>query len=140
MPNISFSMTGNTPFQRLLGHNPSIMEAWNNLATTLEGDGSLPSNVKEQVRRTLAQNNDCEYCKAKGKPEYQLFDKKTAIALGFTEVFLKQGGKVEDAIFNVLKETFHEREISELCAFISFTMASQYFGSILSLEADNKVE
>jgi len=45
--------------------------------------------LKEQVRRTLAQQNGCEYCKAKGKPEHELFDEKTAIAVGFAEVFLK---------------------------------------------------
>ncbi|MED4286879.1 carboxymuconolactone decarboxylase family protein [Priestia megaterium] len=139
MPNISFSSIGDTPFQQLLGHNPSIMKAWNNLGTKLEGEESLTSNLKEQVRRTLAQQNGCEYCKAKGKPEHELFDEKTAIAVGFAEVFLKQKGQIENSIFKVLKETFNEREISELCAFICFTTASQYFGSILSLEAENKV-
>lgn len=140
MPNISFSTMGDTPFQQLLGHNPSIMMAWNNLGTELESEGSLTSTLKEQVRRTLAQQNGCEYCKAKGKPDHELFDERTSVAVGFTEVFLKQRGKIEHSIFEVLRQTFNEREISELCAFICFTTASQYFGSILSLEPDTKVK
>ncbi|WP_336883638.1 carboxymuconolactone decarboxylase family protein [Priestia koreensis] len=138
MPRISFSTNGDTPFQQLLGHNPSIMEAWNSLGTNLEGDGCLSAPLKEQVRRVLAQQNGCEYCKAKGKPDPQSYEEKTAIAVGFAEVFLKQRGQIEDSIFTILKDTFNEQEISELCAFICFTTASQYFGSILSLEPQNE--
>lgn len=138
MPKISFSTNGETPFQQLLGHNPPIMEAWNTLGTNLESDGCLSAQLKEQVRRTLAQQNGCEYCKAKGKPDPSSYDEKTAIAVGLAEVFLKQRGKIQDSIFNIVKVTFTEKEISELCAFICFTTASQYFGSILSLEPQTK--
>jgi hypothetical protein len=34
-----------------------------------------------------------------------------------------------------LRESFSEGEISELCAFIIFTTAQQYFGAIMKLEA-----
>jgi alkylhydroperoxidase family enzyme len=56
----------------------------------LEKEGLLSAELKEQVRRTLAQKNGCEYCKAKGKPEIKKFDEKISIAVAFTEVFLKQ--------------------------------------------------
>ncbi len=59
MPRISFSTNGDTPFQQLLGYNPSIMESWNTLGTNLEGDGCLSAPLKEQVRRVLAQQNGC---------------------------------------------------------------------------------
>ncbi len=58
--------------------------------------------------------------------------------MGFAEVVLKQRGQIEDSIFTTLKDTFNEQEISELCAFICFTTASQNFGSILSLEPQNE--
>jgi alkylhydroperoxidase family enzyme len=134
MTRISISKHGDTPFQQLLGHNLPIMEGWNALGGTLEGDGQLPAALKEQVRRVLAQENGCEYCKAKGKPSPELFDEKTAVAAGFAEVFLKQRGRIEDSIFSVLKETFTEPEISELCAFICFTTASQFFGALMGLK------
>ena len=72
MARISESNYGGTPFQKLLGHNKNVMEAWSGLGDVLEQDGVLSANLKEQVRRTLAQGNGCEYCKAKGKPEIHL--------------------------------------------------------------------
>ena len=134
MINISLSSNGSTPFQQLLGHNTNVMNAWNNLGDVLGGDNSLSASLKEQVRRTLAQKNGCEYCKAKGKPNPDEFDEKTSLAVGFAEVFLKQRGEINESFFHVLKEVLTDREISELCAFISFTTASQYFGAMLSLK------
>jgi alkylhydroperoxidase family enzyme len=129
------SKFGETPFQRLLGHNKEVMEGWSHLGNVLEKDDLLSSELKEQVRRTLAQSNGCEYCKAKGKPEPDKFNEKISIAVGFAEVFLKQKGDISDSIFNILRECFTEEEISELCAFITFTTASQYFGAMMKLKA-----
>jgi alkylhydroperoxidase family enzyme len=134
MARIVESNFGETPFQRLLGHNKGVMEGWNQLGNVLEKDGILTSKLKEQVRRTLAQSNGCEYCRAKGKPDPGKFDEKTSIAVGFAEVFLKQKGDIDDSTFDVLGECYTEEEISELCAFISFTTASQYFGAMMKLE------
>ncbi|MEH7346501.1 carboxymuconolactone decarboxylase family protein [Bacillus sp. JJ1532] len=134
MARIVESHNGETPFQKLLGHNKAVMEGWNQLGDVLEKDGLLTSNLKEQVRRTLAQSNGCEYCKAKGKPDPLKFEEKTFVAVGFAEVFLKQKGEIDESSFDVLREYFNEEEISELCAFISFTTASQYFGAMMKLE------
>lgn len=134
MARIMESNLGKTPFQRLLGHNKDVMEGWNQLGDVLEKDGLLTSQLKEQVRRTLAQSNGCEYCKAKGKPDPDKFNEKTSIAVGFAEVFLKQKGDIDDSFFDILRDCFTEEEISELCAFISFTTASQYFGAMMKLK------
>ncbi|EWG11166.1 carboxymuconolactone decarboxylase family protein [Cytobacillus firmus] len=134
MARITESTNGESPFQKLLGHNKGIMDLWNQLGDELGKDGKLTEKLKEQVRRTLAQGNGCEYCKAKGKPEPHLFDEKISIAVGFAEVFLKLKGNIPDATFDVLKDYLSDDEISELCAFITFTTASQYFGAIMKLE------
>ncbi|WP_342540738.1 carboxymuconolactone decarboxylase family protein [Heyndrickxia sp. FSL K6-6286] len=139
MARIGESTFGNTPFQRLLGHNEEVMEGWSYLGDVLEKDGFLSSELKEQVRRTLAQSNGCEYCKAKGKPEPEKFNEKISIAVGFAEVFLKQKESIPYSSFEILQEYFNENEISELCAFIAFTTASQYFGAMMKLEAENKI-
>lgn len=136
MARIVESNFGGTPFQRLLGHNKDVMKGWNLLGDVLEKDGLLTAELKEQVRRTLAQSNGCEYCKAKGKPDPDHFNEKTSIAVGFSEVFLKQKGDIGDSIFDNLREYFAEDEISELCAYISFTTASQYFGALMKLEPE----
>ncbi|MBY6276133.1 carboxymuconolactone decarboxylase family protein [Symbiobacterium thermophilum] len=140
MARISFSLHGETPFQRLLGHNRQIMELWNQLGDLLGADGTLSAELKEQVRRTLAQKNGCEYCQAKGKPEPHLFDKKTSLAVGFAEVFLKQRDAIDESTFSILKEEFSDQEISELCAFICFTTASQYFGAMMNLKPNENLE
>ncbi len=127
MTRINFSDRGETPFQRLLGHSESLMSNWTALAEELSGDGFLSKELKEQVRRVLAQGNGCEYCKAKGKPRSRI--SKTSFAMGFAEVFLAQRERVSDRQFDVLKEVFSEEEITELTAFICFTTAQQYFGA-----------
>ncbi|WP_010094746.1 carboxymuconolactone decarboxylase family protein [Ornithinibacillus scapharcae] len=134
MARINLSNNGDTPFQKLLGHNPAVMKEWSSLSKVLEEEAFLSSDLKEQVRRTLAQKNGCEYCKAKGKPDPNVFDEKTSVAVGFAEVFLKQKGNIPDSVFHVLVDCFSEEEISELVAFICFTSAQQYFGAVMRLE------
>lgn len=106
MARINESEFGDTPFQRLLGHNADVLKGWNHLGEVLEKDMNLSSLLKEQVRRTLAEMNGCEYCKAKGKPQPHLFNEEISITVGFAEVFLKQKGEISNAQFNVLKSIF----------------------------------
>ncbi|MFS0562860.1 carboxymuconolactone decarboxylase family protein [Terribacillus sp. 179-K 1B1 HS] len=139
MTRISKSKFGKTSFQKLLGHNLSIMTAWSELSDILEKNVRLSASLKEQVRRTLAQSNECAYCKAKGKPDEAIFDEKTSVAVGFATVFQHHAkGNIPDSAFDILEEYFTEAEISELCAFICFTTAQQYFGAMMKLEADEK--
>ena len=136
MTKIPLSQIGETPFQKLLGHNPKILSSWTRLEKDLIEEGTLSSDVKEQVRRTLAQSNGCAYCKAKGKPKKNMMDEKMILATGFADLFLKVKGNIPDSIFLLMNETFTIPEISELCAFITFCTASQYFGAIMNLQAN----
>ncbi|KGA98408.1 alkylhydroperoxidase [Alkalihalobacillus alcalophilus ATCC 27647 = CGMCC 1.3604] len=133
MDRIKKSAYGQTSFQQLLGHNRNILTKWTDLGDELEKDGSLSAQLKEQVRRSLAQQNHCEYCKAKGGPNTAIFDEKTSLAVGFAEVVVKQNGKMSEPMFAVLKEGFSDKEISELCAFICFTIGQQYFGAVMGI-------
>lgn len=137
MPRIKLSNHGDTKFERLLGHNIEIQKNWSQLEESFFNTGQLSLKLKEQVRRTLAQQNGCEYCRAKGKPDQIQFDEQTAVAVGFAEVFLKMKGETPSSIIEVLKESFTEAEISELCAFITFMTASQYIGAMLGLKAES---
>ncbi|WP_307893416.1 carboxymuconolactone decarboxylase family protein [Bacillus swezeyi] len=134
MTRINPSEKGNTPFQRLLGYSESLLSSWTALAEVLAGDGFLSKELKEQVRRVLAQGNGCEYCKAKGKPAIPN-QEKTSFAMGFAEVFLAQRERISDKQFDVLKDVFSEEEIAELTAFICFTTAQQYFGALMKIPA-----
>jgi len=129
---ISFSQNGTTPFQQLLGHNKGILERWASLEESVYSSGTFPVELKEEVRRTLAFHNGCEYCKAKGAPSQNIIDLRTQTAVHLAEL----SGKIthiSDDEFSALKEVFTDSEISELLALICFMTACQRFGALLSL-------
>ncbi|MCC8359083.1 carboxymuconolactone decarboxylase family protein [Salinimicrobium sediminilitoris] len=140
---IGLSKTGNTPFEKLIGHNPSVLEKWNELELALFNHTSLDANLMEQVRRTLAFGNGCEYCMVKGgKPYFDIKDQKIQTATAFAELFAVDHSSIQEAHFRFLKEQFTETEIAELITFITFITASQRFGKVMNLTEDlqeNKV-
>ncbi|SUM02451.1 Uncharacterised protein [Staphylococcus devriesei] len=56
---IDYSTNGATPFQRLLGHQQELMMSWTRLSDLLENGGALSKELKEEIRRMLAQKNGC---------------------------------------------------------------------------------
>jgi len=114
-----------------------------NLKEVFEHDKLLSSDLKGQVKKTLGKSNKCSYCTENREPKLEKFDERTSIAVGFAEVFLKYpNGTGPDFAFEILpkyefealKKCFTEAEISELCTFIGFTAAQQYFDEIMKLE------
>lgn len=69
---INLSHRGDTSFDKLLGHLPSVQEKWNALEDILKNEGQLSVDLKEEIRKILAQNSGCLYCKSKGKPNKNL--------------------------------------------------------------------
>ena len=131
---IESSHIGHTPFQRLLGHHEDIMKSLSAFSYTLENSSALNAELKEEIRRMLAQKNGCQYCKAKGKPTGSLTDEKLAICIGFTEVYIKLGDQIPTTYTEILKSHLSDKEIIELITFITFTNAQQQFGAIMKLE------
>ncbi|WP_436861146.1 carboxymuconolactone decarboxylase family protein [Staphylococcus caeli] len=131
---ISLSPNGNTPFQQLLGHNNEIMTQWVKLSEILENDNCLSQSLKEEIRKMLAQKSGCQYCKTKGKPTKAMFNQKDSICIGFVEIYLKLGPQVPTHTIQILKSTLTSAEISELLAFISFTICQQNFGAMIDLQ------
>ncbi len=134
MTTIPFSENGNTPFEKLIGHNPAILNSWNILEETLWKETTLDKNMLEQIRRAMAFENGCEYCMAKaGKPDFDASQIKISVAVAFAELFCKDHTSIFPAHFDMLREYFTDDEISELCAFIAFVNASQKLGKIFNL-------
>lgn len=141
MTRIEFSDYGNSPFEKLIGHNKAILDKWIELENVLFSESSLSSELLEQVRRALAFGNACEYCMVKGgKPDIDIEDKKKKVATAFAEMFAIDHKSINDGHFEMLKEEFNECEISELCSFISFITANQKLGRIYNLAADYQVD
>ncbi|MDF2931106.1 MAG: carboxymuconolactone decarboxylase family protein [Chryseobacterium sp.] len=141
MTRIKFSSNGKTPFERLIGHNINFLEKWNDLEDTLWSDTLLDQNLLEQVRRTTAFGNGCEYCMVKGgKPDFDKSQMKISTATAFAELFCKDHRSISDAHFEMLREYFLDEEISQLCVFIAFVNASQKLGKTLNLTEDLQAE
>ncbi len=133
MTRIAFSKEGNTPFEKLLGHNNNVLQKWSDLEKVLFSSNTFSDELKEQVRRTLAFNNGCGYCMAKGSPSENIIDSKVLAAVKFADMFSKNNN-IDDKEFDTLKSVFKDNEISEFCAFICFITASQKFGALLDLQ------
>ena len=133
---INYSNIGKTPFQQLLGHNENILKSWNDLANLLSDDGALSKELKEELRRILAQENGCLYCKAKGSPSNEYQDEKSLLCTGFVEVYLKTKENVPESTIQLIKDVMTNKEIIELITFTLFTTAQQHLGAILKLSSE----
>lgn len=61
MARVSYSQLGSTPFRRMVGHNPELLEAFQQLDKVITRQLSLPAELREEVRRHLAYENGCRY-------------------------------------------------------------------------------
>lgn len=137
MTRIKCSENGTTAFEKLIGHNSEILKKWNELEKTLWKNSSLDENLLEQVRRTMAFENGCEYCMVKGgKPDFKKSQFEISTASAFAELFSKDHHSISDAHFEMLREYFSDEQISELCIFIAFVNASQRLGATFNLTED----
>jgi len=59
---------------------------------------------------------------------------RTSLAKSFALLVAENHHEVDNEIIDTLKEEFSDSEISELCAFICFIIASQKFGAVLNLK------
>ncbi|MEM9896100.1 MAG: carboxymuconolactone decarboxylase family protein [Bacteroidota bacterium] len=137
MTRIQLSNYGSSPFERLIGHNQPILDSWVELENELFQSSSLSLELLEQVRRTLAFGNECEYCMVKGgRPALNSEDKRIQLAIAFAELFALDHKSIADEHFEMLRDEFKEHEIADLCAFVSFITACQKLGRILNLTED----
>ena len=134
MTRIALSDNGNSPFEKLIGHNKIVLDKWIDLEVALFSETKLDKNLLEQVRRTIAFENECEYCMVKaGKPNFDLTEKRISSATAFAQFFAIDHKSINEKHFDILREEFTEQEISELCSFISFITACQKLGRIYNL-------
>ena len=61
MARVAFSELGETNLQRVLGHSPSVLEAFLSFKNMLGTQTSLPEPLREEVRRHLAWRRGCQH-------------------------------------------------------------------------------
>ncbi len=142
MPRIPLSDTGDTTADRVLGHRPELLRAWDDLKHALVGPTStLTPHLKEEVRRTLAQRTGCEFCSSLGDPASHHPDPKESLAVAFADAVAEDHTAITDPQVNLLFQEFTTPQIVELLTWISFEYAGQLFGCLIGDEpatADEK--
>lgn len=124
-----------TPFEKLLAYVPEIAEKWSALELTFFSRNIFDPTFLEQVRKSLALINECDYCIAKGcEIEFEDSSKKTQAAIDFAKKFAKEHQNIVKEEIDALQQYFSLSEIVELIAFCSFITASQKIGATLGLQ------
>ena len=134
MAHIKYSENGDSPLQRLLGHNPEILKNWNQLLDTFYRYSSIDPQLQEEVRRAIAYQIGCSECMSHGCPSQIIKDKKTLTVVHFAKKMSNTHLKMEKEDVEKLKEHFTDEEIAELCAYISFGTGYARFGATLSVD------
>jgi alkylhydroperoxidase family enzyme len=133
MPRIAPKPGPGTPFARIMALRPDIQRSWNALDERIRFSGLLDAELKEEVRRALAQQSGCAFCASLGRPAAH-GDPKTSAALAFAGKVIAQPKGVDEAAFDALRIHFSNEEIVELTAWIAFMVASEMFGAMYKLD------
>ncbi|MCF7852195.1 MAG: hypothetical protein K9M07_03025 [Simkaniaceae bacterium] len=134
MARIEYSENGNSPLQRLLGHNLEILNKWDLLLDTFYQFSSFDPQLQEEVRRTIAYQIECAQCMSFGCPTQNIQDPKTRVAVDFARKMAQTTLPISEEDIEKLKNSFSEKEIAELCAFIAFGTGYARFGAALSVD------
>ena len=132
MPRISLSALGETTADRVMGHRPELLEAWQNLKHVLVGPTStLSPSLKEEVRRTLAHRTGCRFCASLGLPAHTHSERKTSLAAAFADAVARDHTAISAAQVELLFEEFTTAQVVELLMWICFEYAGQMFGCLI---------
>jgi len=135
------SELGDGTADRVMGHRPDVLAAWDGLAHALTGPAStLSPQLKEQVRRTLALHTGCEFCASLGRPAAEQPDARDSLAVAFAEAVAADHTAISDAQLAVLLEDFTVPQVVELLTWIVFEHAGQMFGALIGDEPATEEE
>ena len=115
-----------------MGHRPEVLVAWDGLRHALVGGSStLPPELKEQVRRTLALRTGCEFCASLGRPAAEQPSRRDSLAVAFADAVTMDHTAITDGQLDVLLEEFTVPQVVELLTWIVFEYAGQMFGALI---------
>jgi alkylhydroperoxidase family enzyme len=125
-----------SPYLQVLAHCPEIAERWSELVLTARFGGVLPPELKEEVRRSTAEQIGCSFCASFGAPKTEHSDEREALAVRLARMIADDPKLVDDAVFAELRRLFTDQEIVELVATISFVVVGgQTFGAVMGIES-----
>jgi alkylhydroperoxidase family enzyme len=130
-------------FQQIMGHRPEIVEKWFALDSTMRFSGLLAPDLKEEIRRALADGIGCRFCASLGAPDPGRRDVRMSLAVSFAEIVLanfQDLRSIEDEVFAALKAEFSDAEIVELSIWTLFMIAGQAFGALMRVRPSTPEE
>lgn len=134
MAHIEYSKTGNSPLQRLLGHNEEVLKKWDLLLNTFYQFSNFDPELQEEVRRAIAYQVGCAQCMSFGCPSPTIQNPKIKTAVEFARKMAQTTLPISAEDIEKLKKHFRDKEIAELCAFIAFGTGYARFGAALSVD------
>lgn len=134
MAYIKYSQIGDSPLQKLLGHNKEVLKNWDRLLDSFYQFSSLDPALQEEVRRAIAYQVGCAYCMSHGCPTPDIQDPKTKAAIDFARKMAQTALSISQEDIDKLKKHFKDDEIAELCAFIGFGTGYARFGASLGVD------
>ena len=136
MAHIEYSENGNSPLQKLLGHNLEVLKKWDLLLDTFYQFSSFDPQLQEEVRRTIAYQIGCAQCMSHGCPSQIIQDPKINAAVEFARKMTQTALPISKEDIEKLKKHFSDKEIAELSAFIAFGTGYARFGAALSVDVN----
>jgi alkylhydroperoxidase family enzyme len=122
-------------YNAILAHRPELLEAWSALDDAFLGPSStVPNEIKEEARRTLAQDAGCVFCASLGKPARYASDPQEALAVALAAQIANDHRQIDAATFEALREEFSEEQIVELVSWICWKLGSNILGALMALE------
>lgn len=122
-------------FYGVLANRPEILAAWAELDKAFFGPSSrLPGELKEEGRRTLAQDIGCVLCASYGEPQQADPDPRHALVVALADQIGKDHRQIDDSTFEALREEFDEAEIVELLSWLCFKLGANVFGALMSFD------
>ena len=135
MTRLPLSELGDSTADRIMGHRPELLTAWDDLKHALVGESStLSPELKEQVRRTLALQTGCDFCASLGRPAAEQPSPRDSLAVAFADAVAMDHTVITDRQIEVLLEEFTVPQVVELLTWIVFEYAGQMFGALIGDE------
>lgn len=130
---IGTSNAGDTPFEKLLGHNTHILDSWLNLEKAFRDYGRLNKDLKEEIKKLLKSKIEGTPQSFPGESYSAFVNKKSSLARAFALLIAEDNAEIDGHVIEMMKEYFSDEEISELCAYICFIIATQKISTALKL-------
>jgi alkylhydroperoxidase family enzyme len=123
-----------TPFRQIMGLRPEVAKSWTALDEAIRFTGVLEPELKEEVRRMVAQHSGCLFCASLGEPQESYANPRWAAAVAYGKALASDPKAVTDDDWHALSVHFNETEIVELTCWITFMFAGEMFGAAMKLQ------